>query len=278
MHDFAGRVAVVTGAASGIGRALALRFADEGMGLALADVESEPLDELRRELVSGGTRVLTRTVDVGDLDAMRTFASAVFDEFDGCHVLCNNAGVFAGGFLWDRTDSDLEWVLRVNLWGVLNGIRAFVPGMIERGEAGHVVNTSSVAGLFGSGYSGTYNISKFAAFAATESLANDLRAIGAPIGVSVLCPGATNTAIAKSGRNRPAVFESAVTEDAAFVEQMLADTVARGCDPSVVADAVVDGIRNDRFLILPTPSVREPYRARCEALLAGHLPGAMPTD
>ena len=228
---------------------------------------------------AAGQRAIARVVDVGSLDAVRGFADDVFTELGGCHVVCNNAGVFAGGFLWDRTDADLEWVLRVNLWGVLNGIRAFVPRMIEAGDEGHVVNTASVAGLFGSGYSGTYNISKFAAFAASESLANDLIALGTRIRASVLCPGATNTAIGKSSRNRPAELDSPVTEDAAFVDQMLVDTTSRGVEPSVVADAVVDGIRSERFLILPAnAAVEAAYRARCEALLDGRIPDTMPTD
>jgi len=140
------------------------------------------------------------------------------------------------------------------------------------------VNTSSVAGMFGSGYSGTYNISKFAAFAATETLANDLRALGVPIGASVLCPSATNTGIAKSGRNRPAALQSTITEDAAFVEQMLDDTVSRGVDPMVMADAVVDAVRAGRFLIMDGDAIHRAYRERCEALLRGDIPATMPTD
>ena len=155
-------------------------------------------------------------------------------------VLCNNAGVFQGGLLWECTDADFEWTLGVNLWGILHGIRAFVPRMLAAGTEGHVVNTISMAGLATTPFSGPYNVSKFAAMAATECLAHDLATIGAPIKVSAVCPGLVDTEIARSRRNRPAALVTEQHEGGAFVEQALADGTAGSMSPDDVAALVVE--------------------------------------
>jgi NAD(P)-dependent dehydrogenase (short-subunit alcohol dehydrogenase family) len=272
MQELAGKVAVVTGAASGIGRGLARRFGTEGMRVAIADVEEPALAAVEAELRAEGVTVLAATVDVADPAAVDAFAAQVFAELGGAHVVCNNAGVFAGGYVWDRPLEDYRWVLGVNLWGVLHGIRAFVPRMLEQGDEGHVVNTCSAAGLFGSGFSAAYNISKFAAFAATESLAADLAAVGSAIKVTAFCPGAVATGISTSERNRPTDLPARSTPDADFVALALTETTARGMDPADAAAMVLDAIRAERFLLLTSEGYTRSLLTRAEELAAGRLP------
>jgi NAD(P)-dependent dehydrogenase (short-subunit alcohol dehydrogenase family) len=266
-----GKVAVVTGAGSGIGRALARRLAAEGMRVAGADVDAAGLADTA-ELV-GADGFLGRVVDVADAGQVDALADAVYGTWGQVDLLCNNAGVFVGGYLWDRPAADLEFVLGVNLWGILHGIRSFVPRMIAQGTEGHVVNTSSVAGLFGAPFGGPYAVSKFAAFAATEALANDLAAVGSSIGASVLCPGMIRTEIAASDRNRPEALRTPLTDDQRFVTEYLAGAVAGGMDPAEVAATVVDGVRDGRFLILTHPEYRDELTTRAAALADGQLPG-----
>ncbi|MFC4910284.1 SDR family NAD(P)-dependent oxidoreductase [Actinomadura gamaensis] len=272
MRDLQGRVAVVTGAASGIGRALAERLAAEGMRLALADIEEKPLDDVRRSLGDRDARVLAEVVDVGDERAVHAFADRVFAEYGTVHLLCNNAGVFTGGRIWSRPTSDFAWALRVNLWGVLYGIQAFVPRMIDGGDEGHVVTTSSVAGLFAAPFTGPYTISKTAAYAATECLAHELAVSGSRLRASVLCPGGVATRIHHSGRNRPPDAPAEPSEDQAFVDQIIADTVAGGMAPELVAERVVRAVRDEEFLILTHDVYRPSLADRAAALAAGRLP------
>lgn len=276
MKDLVGKVAVVTGAGSGIGRALAQRFAAEGMRVALADVDPTGLGETGRLLVEAGTdpgAVLAQPTDVrleAEVDAL---ANRVYREWGRVDVLCNNAGVFVGGFLWERPAADLEFVLGVNVWGILHGIRAFVPRMIAAGGPGHVVNTCSIAGLLGTPFAGPYTVSKFAALAATETLANDLAAAGSEIKVTALCPGMVRTAIASTiDERRPAELRTEVTEDQAFVNDVIVDVTAQGIDPADVARMVVDAVRDETFLLLTHPHHAQALRDRAEQLAAGHLP------
>ncbi|GAA3196164.1 SDR family NAD(P)-dependent oxidoreductase [Actinocorallia longicatena] len=269
MRDLNGKVAVVTGAGSGIGRALAVRFAAEGMRVALADVEQDALMGTAA-LVDG--EVMTKVVDVGEEKEVQAFADAVFDTYGAVHVLCNNAGVFAGGELWSRPVADFEWVFRVNLWGVLHGIRAFVPRMIAQDSEGHIVNTASVAGLFAAPFSGPYTISKFAAYGATESLAHELAMNGSKLRVSVLCPGGVATRIDESERNRPHELKAEKTPDQEFIDQVITDTVTAGIPPEDVAAAVVAAIAEERFLILTHPQYGPGLLQQAEALVAGGLP------
>jgi NAD(P)-dependent dehydrogenase (short-subunit alcohol dehydrogenase family) len=276
MKDLVGRVAVVTGAGSGIGRAMAQRFAAEGMRVALADVDTAALGDTGRLLVEAGVDpgdVLAQPTDVrleAEVDAL---ADRVFKEWGQVDVLCNNAGVFVGGFLWERPAADLEFVLGVNLWGILHGIRAFVPRMIAQGTPGHVVDTCSVAGLLGSPYAGPYGISKFAALAATETLAADLEAVGSEIKVTALCPGMVRTGIADDvDAHRPAELRTESTDDQAFVNEALVEVTRQGIDPSEVARMVVDAIRDETFLLLTHAHHAQPLRDRAEELAAGRLP------
>ena len=269
MEQLDGKVAVVTGAGSGIGRALVRRFAAEQMRVVAADVEAAAL----AETVAGLAGVSTFVADVAKFEDVDALAEHAYEVFGATDVLCNNAGVFAGGLMWARPASDFQWTLDVNLWGILNGIRAFVPRMLAAGTEAHIVNTVSMAGVCTNAFSGPYTVSKFAAQAATECLAHDLRAIGAPIKVSAVVPGAVATRIASSGRNRPASLDAARSEDAAFVEQALTDlTATQGAPPEDVAGMVVDAIRTEQFLVPTKPSYAEQLRNRFDALVERQLP------
>jgi NAD(P)-dependent dehydrogenase (short-subunit alcohol dehydrogenase family) len=272
MQEFTGRTAVVTGAGSGIGRGLALRFAAEEMNVVAADIETGALEETAAIVRDAGGEVTTSVTDVSDAAAVDALANAAFDAYGQVHVLCNNAGVFQAGVLWERTVPDLEWVLGVNLWGILHGIRAFVPRMIAQDTEGHIVNTASMAGQLSMAYSGPYVISKFAAVAASECLAHDLERTGSRLKASVLCPGLVDTAIVRSRRNRRDGAPN--TEDNAFIEQVLADTIAGGVakSPTEVADIVLDAIRAERFLILTSPESPRHLDARHAALSKRELP------
>jgi NAD(P)-dependent dehydrogenase (short-subunit alcohol dehydrogenase family) len=277
MRDFAGRTAVVTGAGSGIGRALALRFAAEGMRVVVADVQRDALDGTLELLEKRGAEAAGRVTDVGDESEVFALADFAYDRFEAVHVLCNNAGVFAGGVIWGRPSADLEWTLRVNLWGVMHGIRAFVPRMIAQDTEGHIVTTSSAAGLFVPAYSAAYTISKFASYAATETLAHDLAAQGTKLKVTVLCPGNVNTGLPSSSRNRPTELAAESSPDADFLEAALSETTGRGIDPALAAETVVEAIRDERFLAFTHPEYAEFLEARPAELLSGAVPPMPPT-
>ncbi len=272
MDQLHGRCAVVTGAGSGIGRALALALAVEGMRVAVADVEPGPLDETLGLLTTQGFRAIAVVTDVADAGSVDRLAATVDAELGGADVLCNNAGVFAGGTIWERPVADFEWVMGVNFYGILHGIRAFVPGMLERNRSGHVVNTISAAGIFPSAYSAPYTAAKFAGFALTECLAGELAAINAPIGVTALCPGAVRTGIASSERNRPVAERTTPTESSEFVDRMLDENTERGMPPAHVAAMVVEAIRTGRYLQLTSDGYATALRTRTDELLAGGLP------
>ena len=266
MDELNGRTAVVTGAASGIGLALSGKFADLDMHVVMADVEEGALRAAATDV--GGLAVVTDVADPASVDAL---AAAAYDAHGAVHVLCNNAGVFVGGLLWERSDADWDWVMGVNVRGIINGIRSLVPRMLARGQEGHIVNTASMAGLTTTAFSGPYTTSKFAAVALSESLSHDLRTQDAPIGVSVLCPSLIATQIGSSDRNRP--DGRTLGEDHAFVEQALRDsTSGHGLPPSDVAEMVVDAIRTGRFLIPTKPSYERQLEERHRYLVAGEPP------
>ncbi len=230
MREFRGKVAVVTGAGSGIGRALACGFAREGMQVALADLDEGALAGTR-ELIGRRTppvEALTQVCDVSQAADVEALADAVYERWGRADVVCNNAGVFVGGLIWDRPVEDFEFVFGPNLWGILHGIRAFVPRMMAQDTEGHIVNTASVAGLLGAPFESPYAISKFAAFAATESLAHDLAAVGSKLKASVLCPGMIKTNILDSEDHRPERLAAPVTDDQKVITDFLADAVEAG--------------------------------------------------
>jgi NAD(P)-dependent dehydrogenase (short-subunit alcohol dehydrogenase family) len=260
---------VVTGAASGIGRSLAGRLTVEGMHVVLADVEEGAL----RDAVAGiGADAVAFTTDVTSMESVEALAEFAYDTFGAVHVLCNNAGVFQGGLLWECSDADFEWTLGVNVMGIVHGVRAFVPRMLAAGTEGHVINTVSMAGLATTPFSGPYDVSKFAAMAATECLAHDLASLGAPIAVSAVCPGLVDTGISRSRRNRPSDLDRPQSEGAAFVELALADGTAGSMSPSAVADLVLEAIREERFLVPTRPSYARQLAERSDDLVARKLP------
>ena len=257
MKELSRRVAVVTGAASGIGLALARRFADDGMKLVLADVEAAPLEQVRAELAAQGSEAIALRTDVRREADLAALADAAYAAYGAVHLLCNNAGVAMPGVMapvWTHAHEDWRWVMDVNLVGVLNGLRAFVPRMLEGGDEGHVLNTASVAGLLTG--ANPYNVSKHGVVCITEGLYKDLRQLGARISASVLCPGVIDTAIMQAQRNRPGDYGPA-NDDAALpesVRQALAQVqlaLKAGYPPEQVAQAAADGIREDRFYIVP---------------------------
>jgi NAD(P)-dependent dehydrogenase (short-subunit alcohol dehydrogenase family) len=269
VRDLAGKTAVVTGAASGIGRSLARRFAVADMHVVLADVEVEALDAAVAEI---GGDAIGVTTDVTSREQVEQLAARSYEAFGVVDVLCNNAGVFQGGLLWECGDADYEWTLGVNLWGILHGVGAFVPRMLAAGTDAHIVNTISMAGLATTAFSGPYNISKFAAMAATECLAHDLATVGAPIKVSAVCPGLVDTEIARSRRNRPPALVAEQHDGGAFVEQALADGTAGSMSPDAVADLVVEAIHAEQFLVPTRPSYAQQLTDRCEDLVARRAP------
>jgi NAD(P)-dependent dehydrogenase (short-subunit alcohol dehydrogenase family) len=278
MDQFAGRTAVITGAGSGLGRGMAQHAATVGMRVVAADVEEAALAETVALVEDAGAEVLGVPTDVSYPEAVEALADAAFDRFGAVHLLHNNAGVFQAGISWQRTLADWEWVMNVNFWGVLHGIRAFVPRLLAQEQAGdadiHIVNTSSLAGVTTVAFSGPYVVSKFATAALTECLAHDFRATGSSIGVSCLVPGAVDTKIAQSTRNRPDEPPAeAQAPDHYFVADALGQMISeRGLPPIEAARLVFDGVRARQFWITTTDRYDEILRPRCEAILERQLP------
>src|SRR6201996_309747 len=269
-----GRVAVVTGAASGIGQGLAERFAAEGMHVVMADVEEAALAKAAAGLARAGASVLPAVTDVSDRAAVDALRDAALSAFGAVHVVCNNAGVGGShGPLWECPPGEWDWVLGVNLEGVMNGVRAFMPVLLEQ-DAGHLLNTSSIFGVF-AGTLGPYGVSKHAVTALTETLHFNLRSLGVThVGVSVLCPSAVRTNFGTSSRNRPSWAGPAKPRDEA--EQASAERFDElsllGASPAEVAGMVVDGIRSRRFYILTSDNRHEPVLRRGQEIVAGGPP------
>lgn len=282
MQEFANKVAVVTGGASGIGRALTERFAREGMTVVVADVEQSALDETLSAVLESGGHAVGRIVDVSSADAVTELADETFAEFGGVNVLCNNAGVFMLGRQWQLTQDDWRWVLGVDLWGVINGIQAFLPRMMDSGQDGHIVNTASSAGFWAIGTHAPYCVSKAGVVAMSECLFSELAVVESRVKVSVLCPGAVSTQIIRSFRNRPSNSHAWGTQDRSDESvETFRQVKAAGIDPAIVADHVVDAIRQERFWILThldeaIPRIEDRLARIREGLLpqvhdAGHL-------
>ena len=259
MDSFKDKVAVVTGGGSGIGRALVLALAQAGARVVIADLDQPAMDGVAREVRAQGTEALTVRTDVTDLGQVQALADLAFKTFGGVHVLCNNAGVAAWGGLDRATHQDWQWVLGVNLWGVIHGIEAFVPRMIAAGEPGHIVNTASMAGLIASQGLGVYNTSKYAVVGLSETLVKDLKPYR--IGVSVLCPMGVETRIRESERSRPAALRNAGGAEAPAVEM-----IGRYLAPDTVAGMVLDAIRRGELYVITHDEGLEPLRRRFERM------------
>jgi len=276
MKDLKDKVAVVTGGASGIGRAIAERLAAEGMRLVLADIEEAALAAARKEMEAKGATVLAVPTDVSQPSDVEALAKKSVDAFGAVHVLCNNAGVGPpGGPMWERTVADWQWVLGVNLWGVIHGIRVFVPLMRAQDTECHIVNTASLAGLVSTPWMGIYNVTKHAIVTLSETLHHELTLSGTKLKVSVLCPAWVKTALADSDRNRPAELTDAdvpKSPQSEMVEMALRQFLATGLPAEQVADAVLDAITNEKFYILTHPEGTPFIEARMQDILQGRNP------
>ena len=275
MKDFAGKVAVVTGAGSGFGREFARIGAQLGMKLSLADIQPEALAATVDELRGQGAQVIGETVDVSRSADVERLAQRTLDAYGAVHLLFNNAGVASGGLVWENSVKDWEWVLGVNLWGVIHGVRTFVPIMLAQGDECHVVNTASVAGLLSPQLMGVYNVSKHGVVTLTETLYQDLRVTGARVGVSLLCPAFVPTGIAQSHRNRPADLHDGSEPTASMIAAQKASekAVSSGrISAAEVARMTFDAIRENRFYVITHPKILASVELRLQDVIEQRNP------
>lgn len=278
MEQLTGRAAWITGAASGIGLALANRLADEGMKLVLIDVEEGPLLKAEAALREKGATVLAIRADVSNAEQMSAATTRAKEAFGVIHVICNNAGVGGGGGpMWLLSENDWKWTIDVNLWGVIHGIRLLVPALIASGEEGHVINTASLAGVTSPPFMAPYVATKHAVVALSECLAKELELTKSKVSVSVLCPGFVRTNIATSERNRPGAARA--TDDNPLAEKFggaLRQLVDSGIHPEQVADKIVNAIRARRFYIFTHPEMKPGVEHRMRQMLDEETPGIDP--
>lgn len=277
-----GRIAVVTGGASGIGRALAELLGSEGSTVVVADLDFDGADVVAGGIRETGGTAVAAQVDVSDSKSVEALAVETNGRFDGVDLLCNNAGVSTFNLIQDQTLDDWKWVLGVNLWGVINGIHSFLPIMREQGRPGHIVNTSSVAGLLsGVPFIGPYSATKVAVVSISETLSQEFAIAGLPIGVSVLCPSATETRVMESERGRPAALGTETrTEMAEAVRVAIRDsfTGPDGQNPARVARRVIEAVRAGEFWIITHPSERNVLETRFTGIMASYPSGEAPRE
>lgn len=273
MDNFSGKTAVITGGASGIGAALALGCAAERMNVVLADVDTDGMQSIAAEIKEHGGRALAVRTDVSRLEDVEVLAEKSVSVFGAVDLLFNNAGVSGGGFVWSSTIDDWDWVLGVNLWGVIYGLMVFVPIMLRQGTEGHIVNTASMAGLVSPPGMGPYNVSKHGVIALSETLYHELAVTGARIGVSVLCPSFVKTRIHESDRNRPG-DHTAVASDPMHdaVKAILHAAVEAGIPPETVADKTFEAIRANRFYILTHEDSKPAVKSHADDILQDRPP------
>jgi NADP-dependent 3-hydroxy acid dehydrogenase YdfG len=265
VDDFEDRVAVITGAASGIGLAYAQVLGRLGMHLVLADIEADALASAQETIGAGARSVITVVTDVGDGQSVQALADVAFGAHRTVHLLANNAGVSVTRSLLTASPADWQWMLGVNVWGLINGIHSFVPRMIEMGEPGHVVNTCSIASWTVMPGYGMYAATKHAAAAISEALHGDLLAASAPIGVTAVCPSLVRTKLFSSDRNRP---EDLSDGERSLDEQERIDAITDGIQsPEAVAESMLDGVRNDRLWVFPNRSRLDAVRQRFEHVI-----------
>jgi NAD(P)-dependent dehydrogenase (short-subunit alcohol dehydrogenase family) len=275
MKTFKDKVAVITGGASGLGREFALKAASLGMKLVLADVQRDALDRTVEELKQQGASVIGLMCDVRKAEQVQALADATMAEFGAVHLLFNNAGVGSGGLIWENTEADWEWVLGVNLWGVIHGVRIFTPLMLagaakDPGYEGHIVNTASMAGLLNAPTMGVYNVSKHAVVSLSETLYHDLQLVDAPVGASVLCPYFVPTGISQSHRNRPddVKMTQGPTASQLVAQAMTDKAVTSGkVTATEVAQATFDAIAAGQFYIYSHPGALQGVQDRMEEIV-----------
>jgi len=279
IENFQGKTAVLTGAGSGFGLECARIGARLGMNLVLVDVQQDALDKAAAELQALGVQVMAHKVDVGNAAAMEVLASQVKARFGAPHLVFNNAGVAAGGLLWENTVADWNWVMGVNLWGVIHGVRLFTPMMLEAAQAdpsyqGHIVNTASMAGLLTPPNMGVYNVTKHAVVSLSETLYQDLALVTEQVGASVLCPYFVPTGISQSHRNRPAEMAPAQPTKSQLIGQAMSDkAVGSGkISAAEVAQKVFDAVQAGQFYIYSHPQALGNVQQRMEAIVMGHNP------
>ncbi|MDB5940438.1 MAG: short chain dehydrogenase family protein [Ramlibacter sp.] len=277
--DFGGRTAVLTGAGSGFGLECARIGARLGMNLVLADVQQDALDKAQAEIEAAGAQVLARKVDVSDAQQMQLLAQAVQERFGAPHFVFNNAGVGSGGLVWENSVKDWEWVLGVNLWGVIHGVRLFTPMMLQAAKndpswQGHIVNTASMAGLLTPPNMGIYNVSKHAVVSLTETLYQDLRLVSEQVSASVLCPYFVPTGISQSHRNRPGELADEQPTRSQMIGQAMSDkAVGSGkITAAQVAQKVFDAVAADQFYIFSHPKALGNVHSRMEAIVQARNP------
>jgi NAD(P)-dependent dehydrogenase (short-subunit alcohol dehydrogenase family) len=275
MQELAGKVAVVTGAASGIGLALSRRLGADGMRVMMADVEAPALEAAAKSLAAEGVETATAVTDVSEAESVDALARATLDRFGGVHVVCNNAGVTGGGASWKIPAPVWNWIMGVNFFGIVHGIQAFAPQLIAQRE-GHIVNTASLAGLVTGPWLGPYSAAKHAVVAASEALYHELAAIDSPVGVSVLCPGFVRTRIHQADRNWLDRFGQAPSIDdlpgSDLIQKANEASVEAGLDPAIVAEAVRDAIVANRFWILTHPEMNDAVTDRWNRVVTGRNP------
>jgi NAD(P)-dependent dehydrogenase (short-subunit alcohol dehydrogenase family) len=281
MKDFQGKVAVVTGAASGIGRALAEKSAHKGMKVVLADVEESALKQAEEALQASGAQVLAVRTDVSQANDVEALANITYETYGAVHLLFNNAGVQGGTTVWESSLADWQWILGVNLWGVIHGIHFFVPRMLAQDSEGHIINTASSLGLVASSGGCIYKVSKHGIVTLSETLALELATRGSKLKASVLCPEWVNTRIMDAERNRPQSLSNTSEEQqvspetaaiADMVIQVLRQLAQAGLPPTQVAEMVFDAIREEKFYIFTHPTTKQAAQLRMEAILQERMP------
>lgn len=275
MKTFRGKVAVVTGAGSGIGLALARRLAGEGMKLVLADVQTDALKAAERELRDAGSEVLALRTDVSKLTSVQRLADRTAQRFGHVHLLCNNAGVVPPERhrpIWETSLVDWKWTLDVNLWGVVHGIHCFLPAMMEHREEGHVVNTASIAGLMSSSGSGAYSVAKHGVVRLTEGVYASLRESKSKIGATVLCPGVVATGIFNSERNRPGSSDADKIKANEAYHKVAQQLYKTAMQPDEVAEQVVKAVRARQLYAITTTAFDDAIRERMDAILGRRNP------
>mgnify|MGYP003514514763 FL=1 len=276
MEEFKGKVAVITGAASGFGREFALIGAALGMKLVLADIQPDALESTRAEVEGLGAEVIARTLDVSNGAQVEALADATMQAFGGVHLVFNNAGIGTAGLIWENSVQDWEWSLGVNLWGVIHGVRAFTPLMLAAAKAdstyrGHIVNTASMAGLLNQPNLGAYNVSKHAVVSLSETLFHDLSLVTDQVHCSVLCPYFVPTGIHKSHRNRPSDLanDAPPTQSQMIAQAMISKAVTSGkLTAAEIAERTFDAIRRDAFYIVSHPDALDGVREGAEDIMA----------